>query len=138
MLVANVPTPAPAPAPNAPGKQPEVGDILIPALWLAGALLLLALIYKIVTMIWDRQVRRAVTDDSIHGQLAHFRQAFERGEMSEAEYNRVHKLLTGRVRQEAGLPPKQPTGETPSAETAAPPPLPRDTGSGDGQVTSNS
>src|SRR5262245_49652182 len=99
MLLANAPAPAAnpvagAPAPPAlPKNQPGLDDALIPALWLAGALLVGAMLYKVIALVRDTQRRKATRDDSVHGQLAHFRDSFERGEMSEAEYDRVHKLL---------------------------------------------
>ena len=109
MLVANVPAPAPAPAPGPPAGRPfEFGDILWPALWLAGTILLAAMIYKIIAVIRAYQQRKAAAADSAQGQLSQFRLAFERGEMTEEEYNRVYKLLTGQPRKKASPPGTQP------------------------------
>jgi len=129
MLVANVRAPAPEPLQEV-AKKPDFGDILTPALWLAGALLLAALVFKIIKLIRESQRRQSATDDSVHGQLSHFRKAFERGELSEVEYDRVYKLLTGQVRKQAGLQSEKPA-EAPPADAPAPP---RDATSGNGQA----
>jgi hypothetical protein len=112
MHLAKLPAPAAKPeqavqqAPAAPAEPPKkygFGDVLEPALWLAGALLLAALAYKIIGMVRESRRRKTSQDDSVHGQLAQFRHAYEHGEMSEQEFQRVHKLLTGKVKQDAGL-----------------------------------
>lgn len=41
-------------------------------------------------------------------QLTHFRTLYERGELSEQEFNRLRELLIGQVRKETGLPGERP------------------------------
>ena len=125
MLVANVPA-APAGPPQAPAKPPggkiEIGDFLIPSLWLAGSILLIAMVWKIVGAVRNYQDRKAATANSAQGQLSMHRKSFERGEMTEAEYDKIYKLLTGQPRKKAA------TAEQPA------PPGPQADGSGNGQA----
>jgi hypothetical protein len=125
MLVANVPA-APAGPPQAPAKPPggkvEFGDILIASVWLGGALILIAMVWKIVGVVRNYQDRKAATANSAQGQLSMHRKSFERGEMTEDEYDKIYKLLTGQQRKK-GVSAEQPA-----------PPGPQADGSGNGQV----
>jgi hypothetical protein len=122
MLVANVPA-APPPGPGQPkGGKIEFSDVIVASLWLAGALLLIAMIWKIVGVVRSYQERKDATANSPQGQLSNYRKSFERGEMTEDEYDKVYKLLTGQAR-------KKPAGsEIPSPPAGA-------NGSGNGQAT---
>jgi hypothetical protein len=93
--------------------------LLWPSLALVAVLLLLALF-----MAWlDRWRKRQAADRlTTNEQLAHFRELFERGEMSREEYARVHALLSDRLRKELDVPPPpEPLPLDPPA-----PPLPPD------------
>jgi hypothetical protein len=87
-------------APAVPIKQQEpfrVGSILEPALWLVGALILMALV-----LAWLKRYQQKddlENRDSAHQQLAKFRMALDRGEMSEAEFRKVKSLLTEKMRE---------------------------------------
>ena len=77
-----------------PGHR--IGQILEPALWMVGALLFSAVVLMLVQA-WRK--RALAARDSLHEQLAQFREAYQKGEMSKEEYHRVHALLTGRLRE---------------------------------------
>jgi len=102
------------PAPNA---QP--GDLLIPALWLVGGLVIAAGILVAVRK-WGKQP--TTPDDDIHEQLARFRHSYQQGQMSKAEYERVHALLAERIRQQTGIAPPSATETEPSPAPIARPP----------------
>jgi hypothetical protein len=104
--------PLPGNLPGAAGvpiKQEEpfrIGTILEPALWLVGALLLLAVI---LAWIKRYQQKDALENrDSVHDQLAKFRQALEDGEMSETEFRQVKARLTEKLRHPAAMETKKP------------------------------
>jgi hypothetical protein len=77
-----------------PGHR--IGQILEPALWMVGALLFSATVLMLVQA-WKK--RSLAARDNLHEQLAQFRDAYQKGEMSKDEYHRVHALLTGRLRE---------------------------------------
>jgi hypothetical protein len=79
----------------------RLGDILQPTLWLVGALLVGIII---LAFLRSQQQRAAVTRDPVHEQLAHFRELYQRGQMSREEYQRVYTLLAGRIRGQVGPP----------------------------------
>jgi hypothetical protein len=108
-------------APNAgvpavPIKQHEpfrVGSILEPALWLVGALVILALI-----LAWLKRYQQKddlENRDSAHQQLAKFRMALDNGEMSEEEFRKVKSLLTEKIREAEPNAPKKPSDVLPGA-----------------------
>src|SRR5260221_13932460 len=72
----------------------KVGQILEPALWMVGALLLSAIVLAAIQA-WRK--RKAAAGDNLQDQLTQFRDAFQKGQMSKEEYHRVHALLTGRI-----------------------------------------
>jgi len=84
-------------------------DLFLTTLALAAALLLAAVIIKLV----DRWRKRQSDDDvvSSEDQLAHFQQLHWRGELSKEEFERIQSLLGERMRQEQA-----------QANPAAPPP----------------
>jgi hypothetical protein len=103
MLVANVPAPAPA---KPPGGKVEFGDILLASLWLIGTLLAVAMIWRIVAVVRNYQDRKAATASSPQGQLSEYRKSFDRGEMTEDEYDKVYLKLTGQPRKKLTPPPQ--------------------------------
>lgn len=76
----------------------EFGDILMPGLMLAGAILLAA----VVLMLLKRWRSTAESFESPHEQLAQYRAMFERGDLTKEEFDRIHGLLTSRIRKEMG------------------------------------
>ncbi len=83
----------------------------------AGVILILALV-----IVWvDRWRKRPVTPGTSAGdQLSHFRELYERGELSAEEYARVRGLLSERLRHELQVPAPPPEIEL--DPTAPPPP----------------
>jgi hypothetical protein len=122
--IASAPDSAPASAPAAgqlwqqqPGKavagqKPaneeqgghRVGQILEPALWMVGALLLSAILLAGIQA-WRK--RKVAAGDNLQDQLTQFRDAFRKGQMSKEEYQRVHALLTGRIREQIKVTEKE-------------------------------
>src|SRR5262249_35012724 len=97
-----------------PGHR--IGQILEPALWMVGALLFSAVVLMLVQA-WRK--RALAARDSLHEQLAQFREAYQKGEMSKDEYHRVHALLTGRLREKMQA---EQLSKNPAADPAVPPP----------------
>jgi len=89
---------------------------------LSGSLLAGALIIAMV----DRWRKRQTNFAQPHEQLASFRVLYERGEMSEEEYQRVRARLTPKLKPTPAAP--SPTGAAPESRPenppAAPPPPP--------------
>lgn len=85
-----------------PAPKTQMGDFLIPALWLVGGLIVAAGILVAVRK-WGRQA--ATPDEDVHQQLAQFRQAYQQGQMNRGEYERVHALLAEKIRQQTGVAP---------------------------------
>lgn len=94
----------------------EFGDILMPGLMLAGAILLAA----VVLMLLKRWRSTPETFESPHEQLAQYRAMFERGEITKEEFDRIHALLTARIRQQLGEATGLPAGSADSPRSAAP------------------
>lgn len=107
--------------------QVEFGDILMPGVMLAGAILLAA----IVLMLLKRWRSTAETFDSPHDQLAEYRRMYEQGELSREEFDRIHALLTQRIRSQVGG-----TGVPGSLNTPEQPPRPAASESGAGPASS--
>ncbi len=99
-----------------PGHR--IGQILEPALWMVGALLIAAAVVMLVQA-WRK--RTLATRDSLQEQLAQFRDAFQKGQMSKEEYHRVHSLLTTRIRDKLKT-----TETTPAKGEQRPPDAPLD------------
>jgi hypothetical protein len=97
-----------------PGHR--IGQILEPALWMVGALLFSATVLMLVQA-WKK--RSLAARDNLHEQLAQFREAYQKGEMSKDEYHRVHALLTGRLREKMQA---DQLSKNPAADPAVPPP----------------
>jgi hypothetical protein len=105
------------------GQGQRVGQILEPALWLVGALLLAALVLKLLQR--ARRQQAAKTGDATHDQLAHFRTLYENGQMSPEEYGRVYALLSGQI-QEKAKPPSPGPGSPPGPPRTEPTPEDRE------------
>jgi hypothetical protein len=95
-------------AANLPPK-PQWGDILIPALWLVAGLVLAAGVLVAVRK-WTRPAA-ASPDEDLHRQMARFRAAFQQGQMSKTEYDRVYALLAEKIRQQTGMAPRHESAE---------------------------
>src|SRR6187401_1409309 len=77
---------------------------LVPALLLAGALLIGALVAACVRR-WQRSNRPL--SPSASEQLAEFRSLYEKGQISEEEYRRLRGVLGGEIRRSSNLPAHQ-------------------------------
>ena len=94
---------------NVPNMQ-----LLVTGLCLAGALLVGALIIAVVSR-W-RKNSPAREDQAPTAQLAHFRSLYEKGAISQEEFERLRTLLGPRLRESMGIPapaperPAQPPG----------------------------
>ena len=108
-------------------------SLLDPQLLWAMVALITTLLLGAVIFAWlDRWRKRGDRDRlTPTDQLTAFRQSYERGELSQEEYQRIRAKLAPRVRQQVNLPPKparpNPTagGENPQpSESTDPPPNP--------------
>jgi len=84
-----------------------------PGLWLAGSLLVGALLVALFRR-WQRQETRVSASD----ELAHFRRLYERGQLSEEEFKRLRAVLSDELRRSLNLPDK---ANTPPATPDVPP-----------------
>jgi len=87
-------------------------SILLPGVYLAGALLVGAVIVGIVSR-WRRLTRP--TTCSASDQLAHFRSLYERGAISEEEFNQLRAVLGGELRRTLNVPASRPDPPPPEA-----------------------
>ncbi len=106
--------------------QLNPGELLWAALPLIGILLVGALILYL----FDRWRKRA--DEAEEGacapndQLSHFRSLYERGEMSQEEFDRVKALLAAQLRREMNVPaPPAPAPPAANTNVQANPPGPQ-------------
>jgi len=97
-------------APPQPAYRP--GEIILTGLWLVGAILAAALL-----LAWLRRLMRtpARLPTAPSDQLAQFRKLYERGEMTEEEFRRIHATLSARIQEQllgkAVRPTEVPSGE---------------------------
>lgn len=86
-----------------------------------GVLLLLALV-----LAWFERWRKRGSDETsgTGNQLSSFRSLYERGELSQEEYDRVHALLTNRMKREFDLPPQPTPAPSPEQPPSPDPPKP--------------
>lgn len=99
--------------------------------WLAAIALAAVLLAGAVIIAWVSRWRRRLEHDTLstHDQLTTFRLLYERGELSQDEYQRVRQQLLARLKAETAAPPAEvasPAGDAPAAEAdlqskAAPP-----------------
>jgi hypothetical protein len=107
---------------QAAGGGEGVGQILTASLWMAGILLVGAILLTILKRIQSR--REAAQPSSAQEQLAQFRAAHEKGEISTDEYQRLRAMLTGQIKEQPVIPPpapkaraeEKPAGEKPAEE----------------------
>jgi hypothetical protein len=105
-------------------------SVLLPGLYLAGALLVGAAVIALASR-WRKRTAGGGEDAShASDQLAHFRSLYERGAISQEEYNRLRALLSGQLREALEVPPP-PTAEPRPPAPAPPPAVPPPPG-GDG------
>src|SRR5947209_3630546 len=88
--------------------------ILLPGLYLAGALLVGALIIAAASH-WRRRGTSPAVGPS--DQMAHFRSLYEQGAISEEEFSRLRSLLGGELRWVLDVPPRP---QPPAAGMPAP------------------
>jgi hypothetical protein len=86
-------------------------------LWLAGSLLVLAIVIAIASR-WRKRSASPVYEPG--DQLAHFRSLYERGMMSQEEFDRVRGLLSAKLRQALDMPSKPAPPENPPEEGIRP------------------
>src|SRR5437762_11688400 len=92
-----------APAPP-PGRGPSLLDPQL--LWATCALVATLLLGALVLAWFDRLRKRSDPSVLTPGeQLAAFRLSYERGELSQQEYERIRDRLAPRLRQQLDLPP---------------------------------
>lgn len=119
LLFATLAQAGPPAAPPPPGWD---GRLIQPGLYLVGALLVGAMVIAVVGR-W-RKTNRAVSVTPSE-QLAAFRTLYDRGEMSQAEFDRVKALLGNQLRPAAApAPPPAPAPPAPAngqIEAPAPP-----------------
>jgi hypothetical protein len=120
--------PLPKPAPSLLDPQ-----LLWATLGLVATLLLGALVFAWIDRWRKRPDRSAVTPAD---QLAAFRLSYERGELSQEEYERIRATLAPRIKEQLDLPPRdvrnaergmrtdepKPRAEAPDGERPASPP----------------
>jgi hypothetical protein len=106
---------AAAPTHGAPPKGEDGPSILITGALLAGTLLLGALLIAALGR-WRR--RPAPVSPSASDQLAQYRALYEKGAISQEEFDRLRAHLGGQLRQDLNLPPPVARGATAPARQA--------------------
>lgn len=107
-----------------PARPPSLLDPQL--LWAMVALVATLLLGALIFAWLDRWRRRGDRDTltPVH-QLTAFRQSYDRGELSQQEYERIRAKLAPKVRQQVNLPPKPADAGSPTAQPATPePPAP--------------
>jgi hypothetical protein len=90
------------------------------ALWLALALVGAILVGAVIVALVDRWRKQPLSDQpSASEQLAHFRQLYEGGDISQGEFDRICGALEKQLRAEVNLPPMPAPEAGPS--TGSPP-----------------
>jgi hypothetical protein len=105
-----------------PAHPPSLTDPQL--LWAMFALLATLLLGALVFAWLDRWRKRPVRDILTPvDQLTAFRQSYDRGEMSQEEYERIRAKLAPKVRAQVNLPPTKPsdTGQSPPAASGGVP-----------------
>jgi hypothetical protein len=86
-------------------------SVLMPGVYLGASLLVMAAVIALVGR-WRRRTSASVAVD-VSDQLAQFRSLYERGEISQQEYERLRALLGGQLRQALDVPAPSPEPEPP-------------------------
>jgi hypothetical protein len=108
------------PAPP-PGRGPSLLDPQL--LWATIALVATLLLGALVLAWFDRLRKRADPSVLTPGdQLAAFRLSYERGELSQEEYERIRARLGPRLRQQLDLPAAPTNRDKPGGSPGEPPP----------------
>src|SRR5271154_1695457 len=103
-----------APMDPHPVRPPSLLDPQL--LWAMVALVATLLLGAVIFAWLDRWRKRGDRDTLTPvDQLTAFRQSYERGELSQQEYERIRAKLAPKVRQQVNLPPKPTPGPSPSA-----------------------
>src|SRR5947209_5405686 len=94
-----------------PVRPPSLLDPQL--LWAMAALIATLLLGAVIVAWLDRWRKRGGARDTLTpaDQLTAFRQSYERGELSQEEYERVRAKLAPKLRQQVNLPPKPNTPE---------------------------
>jgi hypothetical protein len=91
-----------------PVRPPSLLDPQL--LWAMAALIATLLLGALIFAWLDRWRKRGARDTLTPAdQLTAFRQSYERGELSQEEYERVRAKLAPKMRQQMNLPPTPPT-----------------------------
>jgi hypothetical protein len=77
-------------------------SVLLPGLYLAGALLVGAVLIAVIRRWWRGEDDKG---GSASDQLAHYRTLYERGAISEEEFHRLRGVLAPELRRSVDLPP---------------------------------
>lgn len=90
--------------------------------WLASAGLVAVLMLGAVLIAWISRWHRRLERETVtaHDQLTTFRLLYERGELSEDEYQRIRQQLLPRLREESGV--ARPASDRAPSDEASPTP----------------
>lgn len=106
------------------GVQGLVKDqgFIVWSMLLAGLLLVAAVIF----MFFDRWRKRPTGETARDAafSMSNFRQMYENGELTEAEYERIKLKMAAKMKEKLGVSPTPPPPPTPPPEAAAPAPDP--------------
>jgi hypothetical protein len=104
-----------------PAHPPSLSDPQL--LWATFALIATLLLGALLFAWLDRWRKRADRDVlTPTDQLTAFRQSYERGELSQQEYERIRATLAPKVRAQVNLPPQPAKAPEPPAAGGDPPP----------------
>jgi len=101
-----------------PFRQPEV-------IWGTAGLAVALLVGALVIWLVDRWRKKSNTAADTIAELTDFRGMYERGEITEEEYNKLRTRVSGRMKQApvapTAAPPIPPAGEEPPPQNQPPP-----------------
>lgn len=115
LILANAPAPGSARVPNFPFD--------LDVLWTLGAFLGIVAIGAVIIAVVNRWRKKEDEDDATGDQMSSFRELYQRGELSQEEYDRIKARLGRQLRQELNMPAKH----IPAPPTS-PPSLPESPG----------
>jgi ElaB/YqjD/DUF883 family membrane-anchored ribosome-binding protein len=106
----------------ADGFLPDLPDKDARLLAATGLLIGILLVGAAALYYADRWRRRQMADHrSTSDDLTSFRILYERGELSQTEYDRIRNRLADKIKREAALPPKPAEGPKPTGGESPPP-----------------